>query len=79
MNWNTENPPLNGTPIVAVGRIIYSDEFSTTSEPFACAILWLKKSSGFEGWCFYREGGHKSLARYTTDKIHIDFWMPYPI
>ncbi len=75
--WNIENPPLDGTPIVAIGRVIWEDEFSISSEPFALALFWLKNESGFEGW-HYWYGDQLSLATALDQIVKIDFWLPFP-
>lgn len=72
-------PPKDGTPIVAVGRIIYTDEWSTTVEPFCAAIHWVGKPSGFAGWCQWIGEFHLAVAESLQDKVVIDHWLPFPI
>ena len=76
MSWKTSEPPKDGTPIVAVGRIIYSDEFSTTVEPFTATIYWNKTKSDYEGWMFWCGG--LSVQRELDDEVKIDFWIERP-
>ena len=76
--WHTEDPPKDGTPIVAVGRVIWSDEFSTTSEPFCAAISWQSTDSGFTGWCHHLGEYHLAVARSLDDEVKVDAWMPWP-
>jgi hypothetical protein len=76
--WNTETPPLDGAPIVAIGRVIFEDEFSTTVEPFLAAIRWLPPPTGrIEGW-HHVTGAEMSLRPTMTDEIKIDYWIQYP-
>lgn len=76
--WNTENPPKDGSPIVVVGRVICSDEFSTSVQPFAGAVKWLKTESNFEGWCWCFREYPMCVQQTLEDEVNIDFWMPFP-
>ena len=76
MSWKTNNPPKDGTTIVAIGRVISRDEFSTCVEPFVKAVRWEKDSSGYEGWHLADDG--MVLACSLDDKVVIDYWNPMP-
>jgi len=72
--WRTDPPPMDGTPIVAVGRIVWSDEDGGGSYPFAALVAW---DSEVGQWVH----GHGCPATVTTweDEVaHIDFWLPDP-
>lgn len=75
MNWQTCEPPKD-KPIVAVGRIIYTEDACTTVEPFVLAIEWRKTESGYEGWLHFRGG--LTVARCPDDEVKIDYWNEYP-
>jgi len=74
--WQEVNPPKDGTAIVAVGRVIWSDEFSTTADSFVAAIRWEKDQSGYEGWHFERDG--MTVARTLDDEVLVDWWALLP-
>jgi hypothetical protein len=74
--WQTKEPPKDGTVIVAVGRVIWSDEFSTSVDQFAAAIRWEKGSSNFEGWHYNRDG--LTVAREMGDEVKVDWWANFP-
>ena len=74
--WQTNNPPQDGTIIVAVARVIWSDEFSTSVDQFVAAILWEKDSSGYEGWHYTHTG--LTVARELGDEVVIDWWAKFP-
>lgn len=74
--WETTEPPKDGTPIVAIGRVISRDEFSTWAEPFLAGVVWFKDGSGFEGW-HYRSDG-MTVARTLDDEVKVDWWARFP-
>lgn len=74
--WLDGNPPKDGTPIVAIGRIIWRDEYSTSVDSFVAAIRWLKDQSGYECWHFDRDG--MTVARTLDDEVMVDWWLPMP-
>jgi hypothetical protein len=74
--WNTTEPPKDGSTIVAVGRVIFSDEFSTTCESFVASVRWIKDQSNYEGWHFAKDG--ITVAQTLEDEVKIDWWLPYP-
>ena len=74
--WQTNEPPKDGTVIVAVGRVIWSDEFSTSVDQFVAAIRWEKDSSGYEGWHYNRDG--MVLATTLQDEVKVDWWANFP-
>ena len=74
-NWNTGEPPKDGTPIVAIGKVMWSDEFSTCADPFVAEIVWRKTDSGFEGWLL---SSGLAVAQSLDDEVIIHYWMPFP-
>lgn len=76
--WRTDEPPQDGKPIVAIGQLMYSDEFSTTAEPFCVALTW--GSTQFQdiktGWHYWHNG--MSLASTLEDEVIIHYWLPMP-
>jgi len=74
--WSTFEPPKDGSFIVAVGRVISSDECFTSVDPFVAAVYWEKDSSGYEGWHFRDTG--MVVACSLDDEVKIDYWNPYP-
>ena len=75
--WKTSEPPKDGTAIIAKGRIIAEDEFSTSITPYLGEIRWLKTESGFEGWMY---GGSQPLSVTCSpdEKFVIDWWIEPP-
>lgn len=74
--WLGGNAPKDGTPIVAIGRVIWHDEYSTSVDSFVAVIRWLKDQSGYEGWHFDRDG--MTVARTLDDEVMVDWWLPLP-
>ncbi len=76
--WATCEPLKDGSPIVAIGRVIMHDSQDgwTCVDPFVAAVRWEKDASGYEGWHFIRDG--MVLASSLEDEVRIDFWNPYP-
>jgi hypothetical protein len=72
--WNKDAAPLDGTAIVAVGRVIWEDEFSTSCESFVAEVRWTNPC-GQAGW--HHTNG-LAVARTLEDVVIIDYWMPYP-
>ena len=76
--WRSDAPPLDGTPIAAIGKVMQSDEFGTVAEPFFAAITW--GSTRFQdiktGWHFWRDG--MSVATAPDDEVIIHWWLPMP-
>lgn len=73
--WNTADAPKDGSEIIAVGRVICSDEFSTYVNPFVAAIHWEAASGCYEGW--HLSNG-LAVARTMDDEVMVDWWAPYP-
>lgn len=76
--WRTDEPPQDGTPIVAIGKVMYDDEGCTVAQPFVAAITW--GSTRFQdiktGWHFWQDG--MSVPSTTEDKVIIHQWLPMP-
>ena len=73
--WKSSEPP-KGETIIAIGRVILTDDFCTSVESFLAEIIWEKDQSGYEGWHYTRSG--MTVARYPEDEIKIDFWIEPP-
>lgn len=71
--------PPKGRPIVAVGRIISADEFSTSVAPFCAVVIW-EKGNSFEGWFYFftEYQTRLSVARQLDDEVKIDYWADMP-
>jgi len=74
--WSTLPPLKDGTTIVAVGRVIITEDICTSVDSFVAAIYWEKDSSGYEGWHFRDTG--MVVACSLDDEVKIDYWNPYP-
>lgn len=74
--WNTNEPPKDGTTIIVVGRVIWSDEFSTCVDSFVAAVRWIKDQSNYEGWHYDRDG--MTVARTLDDEVKVDWWAHFP-
>jgi len=76
--WRTDKPPKDGTPIVAIGKVMERDEFSTAAVPFVAALTW--GSNRFQdiknGWHFWHDG--MSLPSSPDDEVIIHYWLPMP-
>lgn len=70
-------PPQDGTPIVAVGRVIVTQEDFGCVDPFVLAVRYEKDSSGYEGW--HHVSNDMTVASDLDDKVIIDFWNPMPV
>jgi hypothetical protein len=76
--WLTSEPPQDGTRIVAVGRVISSDEFSTSVTPWVHPVRYIKTESGYVGWMIDGGSWPLAVARDLSDEVRIDFWLPHP-
>lgn len=75
---NTTPPPKDGTPIIAVGRIIYEDEISTIVDPFCAVIFWKDGNScSYPGW-YYFWGYGMAIASSFEDTVKVDYWDLLP-
>ncbi len=80
MSWKTSEPPKDGTPIVACGRILSSfsgDPEHRMSDPFCAAIFW-RKESDWSGWLLWLDEHHLVVASGEKDEVKIDRWLEYP-
>lgn len=71
-SWNETEPPKDGTIIVAIGRVIWHDDISTTVDSFTGAVMWIKDESGYEGWHFAKDG--MVVACGLDDEVKVDYW-----
>lgn len=76
--WRTYEPPHDGTRIVALGRVIITEDCFTSVEPFLEELEWRKTESGYEGWIKASMSGALSLARTLDDEVKIDYWQFHP-
>lgn len=74
--WLDASPPKDGKPIVAIGRVIWRDEYSTSVDSFVALVRWEKDQSGYEGWHFDHDG--MTVARTLDDEVMVDYWLPPP-
>ena len=58
---------------MAIGRVIWSDEYSTSVDSFVAKIWWISDKAGW----YYVSGG-LSVARTVDDEVMVDWWLPYP-
>ena len=72
--WHTTTPPQDGTQIVAVGRVLWEDDFSAGSQPFAHALFW---NADAKLWCYWH-GDQMALTTALNDQVKIDWWLPLP-
>lgn len=75
-HWNTSEPPKDGKTIIVVGRIIWTDEYSTCADSFVAAVRWIKDQSNYEGWHYDRDG--MTVARTLDDEVKVDWWADFP-
>jgi len=74
--WHMEEPPKDGTRIVAIGKVIIEDAWSTTADPFCTDLEWTEKPGQSKGW--HLSNG-MSLVSCLEDEVIIHYWMPYPL
>jgi len=65
--------PKDGSYIVAVGRVIYSDDFTTCVDSFVAKITWRAEPN--EGWHY---DNNMSVANMLGDEVRVDYWLPMP-
>lgn len=81
--WKTENPPKDGTPIVAIGCVVSPHEAGGSVAPFLLTVFW-KVDGAFKGWCHRPFADRSSpcdglaVADSTSDEVRIDFWIEGP-
>ena len=73
--WKCNEPP-KGENVIAIGRVIITEDICTSVEPFLAEIFWQKDESGYEGWHYTRTG--MTVARALDDEIKIDWWIEPP-
>lgn len=75
--WNTSEAPKD-RPIVAFGKIMVSDEFSTAAIPFCSAIEW-KELGGHADWYMYHDSDQPmALRRALDEEVIIHYWQDLP-
>lgn len=81
--WKTENPPKDGSPIVAIGCVVSAHEKGGNLAPFLLTVHW-KAVGDFKGWCHrpYGEGcspdNGLAIVDSPDDEVWIDFWIELP-
>lgn len=70
--WREDAAPMDGQLICVRGRVIFTEDVCTTSEPFQGMVRWTEKEGESKGW-HYRSG--LSVARTLEDKVFIDLWV----
>jgi hypothetical protein len=73
--WNTSEAPRDRA-IVAVGKVMVSDEWSTAAIPFCTAIEW-REISGHSDWYHYY-GEPLTVRRALDEEIIIHYWQELP-
>jgi hypothetical protein len=71
--WN-QTPAPKDRPIVAIGGVMTSDEWSTAKIPFCEAIEW---SAEHEDWMLYHDSP-LCLRRGLDEEVVIHYWVDYP-
>ena len=74
--WRTDAPPKDGTRIVAIGKVIYTEDACTTAESFLAELAWTEKPGEAKGW--HRPNG-MALCCYLDDEVVIHYWNLYPL
>jgi hypothetical protein len=81
--WKTENPPKDGTPIVAIGSIVSIHETGSSVAPFLLIVYW-KAAGDFKGWFHHSFGECYSpynglaVAESPDEEVRIDLWIECP-
>ena len=71
--WRNDEPPKDGTPIVAVGNIVSTDGVLTWVEPFCYVLRWKAEAK-----CWVHPGSELGIRRMSNDAVVIHFWSPVP-
>ena len=74
--WRNDAVPLDGTEIVAIGRVLWHAEESAGSIPFVDAIRWAAPTTDFDGWVY--SASNLAVGQAITDEVKIDWWLPMP-
>jgi hypothetical protein len=75
-SWQKTEPPKDGTEIIAIGKVMWRDLFSTTADPFVGAIRWYKDQSDYEGWHYSDTG--MAVAHALDDEVIVHYWSLFP-
>ena len=67
--------PKDGTEIVAIGRVIYDDDCTTTAERFVAAVRWMEVPWRSVGWHITNA---LTVAQTLDDEVIVDYWQPMP-
>ena len=71
--------PQDGTTIVAVGRIIWTNGFSTSIDTFVNAIRWDRDRVGVDARTWRIAHTSMELRKKVDDRVCVDWWMPMPM
>lgn len=72
--WRNDEPPRDGTVIVALGRVLWQAELVRVSEPFTAAVRW--QAGDFPCWTY--ADSKMAVACTPEDVVSIDWWAPLP-
>jgi hypothetical protein len=74
--WRTCPPPMDGTVIVAIGRVTWANDAGGGSSPFSGLVAWC---NACEQWLHADDAERMlAVAGYDDEVVHIDFWLPNP-
>lgn len=73
-SWEKWDPPMDGTKICAMGRIVSTDETGGSSRPFCAIVHWFNGKFG-SGWF---DENNMAMQYEWRDEVHIDHWIALP-
>jgi hypothetical protein len=76
--WNECEAPKD-RPIVAMGKLIVSDEFSTTAIPFCEAIEWREVNGHADWYLYFIDEYPMTLRRALDEEVIIHSWQEFPV
>jgi hypothetical protein len=72
-HWKTTEPPTDGTPIVAIGRVTVTTENGINTEGFCSFMRWDNRRMA---WLFTED--LMSRVWMVEDRVKIDHWTNVP-
>lgn len=72
--WNIGEPPKDGKTYVAIGQVVWSNEYGGGSTPFLAQVHYSFREK-WEGWLDERD---VAISDGIDDTIRIFHWMPLP-
>lgn len=79
--WNYLSEAPKDRPIVVMGKVMVSDEFSTAAIPFCGVIEW-RSVEGHEDWYLFHsshDGHPMTLRRGLDEEVIIHYWQEVPV